>query len=359
VSIASGSIFRVSYVLGTEPPVAVIDVDKTDGPTPLIVQFDGSASSDPDLGRRARVQLDLDGDGNFGDSTEVAPSTTYTIAGTYKVKLQVTDPHGASGDRHVTITAGNSRPTAHHRGAHGIDHVACRQRHRLLGSATDPEQGTLPVGAHVDARAAPLPEQLPRAHRARRSRASAARSPRPSTSIRRTSSCACTVTDSAGCTDTTSVFSIRDRRSDAGERTRRGDARRRLGGGRHAVRADGDHRLQRLAVRALAADARRVRLHVRVVVGRGDRVHEIVAPADPASFVALFETTCGGSCDDTEVCTTDACDPQDGCTHTPIARLLPRRCGLRRPPGVQRRRDLRRPEPRVVSPRQVRSSSVQ
>src|SRR5262249_29773773 len=112
VDINGGNVYRISYTAGTEPPVAAIDVNKTDGPIPLTVQFAGSGSSDPDPGDTLTYSWDLDGNGTFGDSTQIAPSRTYSTAGTYKVKLRVTDPHGATSVAGVTITAGNTHPTA-------------------------------------------------------------------------------------------------------------------------------------------------------------------------------------------------------------------------------------------------------
>ncbi len=37
---------------------------------------------------------DLDGDGNFNDSTAAKPAFTYTSSGSYTARLRVTDNHG-------------------------------------------------------------------------------------------------------------------------------------------------------------------------------------------------------------------------------------------------------------------------
>src|SRR6185436_18154940 len=131
------------YTAGTEPPVADIAVNKTDGPTPLTVQFDGSGSSDPDPGDTLAFSWDLDGNGTFGDSTQVAPSRTYSTAGTYKVKLRVTDPHGANATAGITITAGNTRPTATITTPLSTTTWHAGSVIAFSGSATDPQQGTL------------------------------------------------------------------------------------------------------------------------------------------------------------------------------------------------------------------------
>ncbi|MDX6505131.1 MAG: hypothetical protein QOE29_2256, partial [Gaiellaceae bacterium] len=65
-----------------------------------------SASSDPDLGDTLSYSWDLNADGVFGDSTVAKPTYTYTIGGTYAVKLKVTDSNGAtSTSAPLTITA--------------------------------------------------------------------------------------------------------------------------------------------------------------------------------------------------------------------------------------------------------------
>ena len=61
---------------------------------PLAVNFTGSSSSDPD-GTIASYAWDLDGDGAYDDSSVQNPPFTYTTAGTYTVRLQVTDNLGA------------------------------------------------------------------------------------------------------------------------------------------------------------------------------------------------------------------------------------------------------------------------
>ncbi|MEO7436899.1 MAG: PKD domain-containing protein, partial [Candidatus Binatia bacterium] len=143
VDISGGNIYRIKYVAGTEPPIAVIDANKTDGPTPLVVQFDGSGSFDPDPGDTLAYSWDLDGNGTFGDSTAVAPTRTYSSSGTYKVKLRVTDPHGATAIAGVTITAGNTRPTASITTPTSLTTWHAGSLIGFSGSATDPQQGTL------------------------------------------------------------------------------------------------------------------------------------------------------------------------------------------------------------------------
>ena len=61
-------------------------------------------------GRRALTYAwDFDGDGTV-DSTERAPTHTYTANGVYNARLTVTDPQGKTGTTTVPITVGNTRP---------------------------------------------------------------------------------------------------------------------------------------------------------------------------------------------------------------------------------------------------------
>ncbi|MGI8717436.1 MAG: PKD domain-containing protein [Lapillicoccus sp.] len=83
-----------------QPPVAAF----TSTAANLVASFDGSGSSDPD-GTVASYGWD------FGDATTgtgAKPSHTYAAAGTYSVKLTVTDNQGASSSvtKAVTVTSG-------------------------------------------------------------------------------------------------------------------------------------------------------------------------------------------------------------------------------------------------------------
>jgi len=107
VDIVTSTIRQIQYAgANNNPPVAVATASPTSGVAPLTVSFDGSGSSDPDAGDTISYSWDLNGDGTFGDSTAVKPSFTYTNAGTYNVRLTVTDNHGAATtSAPVSITA--------------------------------------------------------------------------------------------------------------------------------------------------------------------------------------------------------------------------------------------------------------
>jgi glucose/arabinose dehydrogenase len=145
VDFDGGTIREITYTGANRPPTAVASADVTSGPVPLTVNFDGSGSSDPD-GDPITFSWDLNGDGAFGDSTAQKPSYTYTTAGTYDVRLRVTDSNGASTtSAPIVIDAGNQPPVP------VIDTPASTFTWRVgtvigfSGHATDTEDGTEPA----------------------------------------------------------------------------------------------------------------------------------------------------------------------------------------------------------------------
>jgi PKD repeat protein len=85
-------------------PSAHIAADPTVGSAPLTVNFDASASSDPD-GDPLTFTWDLgDGAGAVGESV----AHTYENAGTYVVRLTVIDDRGGSDEASVTISVGDN-----------------------------------------------------------------------------------------------------------------------------------------------------------------------------------------------------------------------------------------------------------
>jgi PKD repeat protein len=91
----------VTEPVENQSPTANIDADKTSGTAPLTVNFDASASTDPD-GTIAGYAWDLNGD-DVTDATTVSASHAYP-AGTHVVKLTVTDNDGKTDSATVTIT---------------------------------------------------------------------------------------------------------------------------------------------------------------------------------------------------------------------------------------------------------------
>ncbi len=141
-----GTVRRIRYFSQNQPPIAVAAANPTSGAAPLTVAFDGTGSSDAD-GDALTYAWDLDGDGAFDDGAAVTASFTYTQPATYTATLRVTDPSGASGTSSVTITAGNTPPTA------VIDTPTAGTTWKVgdvinfSGHATDAQSGTLGASA--------------------------------------------------------------------------------------------------------------------------------------------------------------------------------------------------------------------
>jgi hypothetical protein len=132
VDLDGGTVRRISYFAANQPPTAVATAAPRSGPAPLAVTFDGSGSSDPDSGDILTYAWDLDGDGQFDNSTAVRPTCTYTTNGSYPATLGVTE---AAGARH-------RHPRDRRR-----QHAAAPRITSPAGSATDTQDGTLPANA--------------------------------------------------------------------------------------------------------------------------------------------------------------------------------------------------------------------
>jgi glucose/arabinose dehydrogenase len=139
-----GTIHRISFNAGNSPPQAVATATPSNGHSPLLVQFDASDSSDPD-GDTLSYDWDLDGDGQFDDSTIVNPSRTYS-AGIYNVGVKVSDPDGASDTFSLQVQSGNTPPIAELTAPQASDQWAVGDTVDFAGDATD-EQDTLPDSA--------------------------------------------------------------------------------------------------------------------------------------------------------------------------------------------------------------------
>lgn len=99
---------QISYISGNRNPIPKIIVDKEIGALPMTVQFTGSSSIDYD-GDELSYQWYFTNPSSV-ESTEPNPEFTFTEAGTYTVRLMVTDEEGKSATTETKILAGNSTP---------------------------------------------------------------------------------------------------------------------------------------------------------------------------------------------------------------------------------------------------------
>ena len=99
--------YKWEYVKGKRPPKAVLTTDRTDGPSPLTVNFSSAGSLDEDPGDSIRYEW------NFGDgspiSTEPNPTHTYTQRGRFTAVLTVFDSSGEKTSTSTIITAATRR----------------------------------------------------------------------------------------------------------------------------------------------------------------------------------------------------------------------------------------------------------
>ncbi len=144
VAISANEVRRIRYTSGNTPPTAVASADPIGGPAPLTVQFSSTGSNDPD-GDPLTFDWDF-GDGTTG--TGPAPSHVYQLPNATRVAtLTVSDNHGGVATATVSIQVGNRPPSA------TITAPAANFTYQVgtvvnyAGSATDPDQGTLPASA--------------------------------------------------------------------------------------------------------------------------------------------------------------------------------------------------------------------
>jgi glucose/arabinose dehydrogenase/PKD repeat protein len=148
VDFDGGTIRRIQFLGVNNPPTAVATASPTQGAAPLTVNFDGTGSSDPDPGNAISFAWDLDGDGLYDDSTLASPTHTYNTPGSYTVRLNVTDNHGASSiSGPITINANNTPPTATIDAPLSTTTWTVGDVITFSGSATDTQDGPLPASA--------------------------------------------------------------------------------------------------------------------------------------------------------------------------------------------------------------------
>jgi glucose/arabinose dehydrogenase len=103
-----GDALSIQFTLTTNTPTntaptAIIKTSPVTGTPPLTVTFDGSTSTDPQNNPLTYLWEFPDGT----TSTRGITSKTFSVAGTYDIRLTVKDPAGLTGTATVTITVGD------------------------------------------------------------------------------------------------------------------------------------------------------------------------------------------------------------------------------------------------------------
>src|ERR687895_1772645 len=141
-----GTVKRVIYTASNQPPVAVADATPRSGPAPLTVNFSSAGSSDPD-GDPLGYAWDLDGDGQYDDSTAANPAWTFSDSGDVTAGLRVSDGRGGSTSTSLVISPGNTPPVATITAPVPTDSWAAGDQVEFAGGAGDTQDGALPPSA--------------------------------------------------------------------------------------------------------------------------------------------------------------------------------------------------------------------
>ncbi len=138
-----GNIVRFVYGLN-----ALATASPLFGPSPLTVNFDGSGSKPAQSGDTLSYAWDLDGDGQFDDSTLQKPAFVYTTKGTYTTRLKVTDQRGSSAiSAPIKIFVDNQPPIPSITTPASSFTWKVGDTISFSGQATDPDGGVLPASA--------------------------------------------------------------------------------------------------------------------------------------------------------------------------------------------------------------------
>lgn len=149
-ALTSGTIQRISYLR----PAAAFTATPRQGQAPLIVNFDGTKSLGALPTDVLTYEWDLDGDGDYDDSTEAEPAFLYDNIGNRSVRLRVTDQRGISAlSQPLVIKVTADPPPVSTPPQVFIDTPAADLRWEVgqtlqfSGHATDAEDGALPASA--------------------------------------------------------------------------------------------------------------------------------------------------------------------------------------------------------------------
>ncbi|MEO3925109.1 ricin-type beta-trefoil lectin domain protein [Micromonosporaceae bacterium B7E4] len=144
--VAAG-LYKINYLAGGRSPTAVASVNRDNGLAPLQVGFSSAGSTDPD-GDPLTYAWDFDSNGTV-DSTAANPTYTYTSNGDKRARLTVNDGTGRSGTTQVAVVVGNNRPTVTLGGVPNGGLFSWDENLSSTGTATDPQDGTVPCASVV------------------------------------------------------------------------------------------------------------------------------------------------------------------------------------------------------------------
>ncbi len=137
-------IHRIRYQSGNQSPTAAAAADVTAGPVGVTVNFNSAGSADPE-------NQPLTYSWDFGDgsalSTAANPAHIYAAAGTYSVRLTVSDGVNTTVAPPITIMVGSKPTGTIVTPATGLTFRA-GDTISFSGDATDPEDGALPASAY-------------------------------------------------------------------------------------------------------------------------------------------------------------------------------------------------------------------
>jgi PKD repeat protein len=131
---ATGAMQMINAGCSIAPPVASFTTSPTTGCTPLTVQFRSTSQFAPD-----QFEWDVNNDGVW-DYFSPSPIHTYTAAGTYTVRLRVTNAYGNDQITVANAVSVSLPPTA----AAGADAAVCAGTSVMLGAAVPAAGGLAP-----------------------------------------------------------------------------------------------------------------------------------------------------------------------------------------------------------------------
>lgn len=139
-----GTLKIIRYLGTNRKPVAKFTASAIDGALPLAVKFDSSETKDKDAGDSLSYEWSFT-DGSV-QSRQPNPAFTFEKAGSFEVRLKVTDTMGQTSTTTTTIIAGNTRPKVALKLASDPNLLNWGDEVRYMVEASDAEDGTVADG---------------------------------------------------------------------------------------------------------------------------------------------------------------------------------------------------------------------